>query len=65
MVTKRSLPHRRPKAKRPCKLVVYLSDQENYLVQRAAAISGRSRSAFGADVIVSEAKRILGLPLKS
>jgi uncharacterized protein (DUF1778 family) len=41
------------------KLVVYLSDDENRLVEKAAASSGRSKSAFGADVILKEAKRIL------
>lgn len=59
-----SMAHRRPKAERPSKLVVYLTRQENDTVERAAAASGRSKSAFGADVILAEAHRILGLPHK-
>src|SRR5437667_11491455 len=56
----RSIPRRRPKAAKPLKLVIYLSDDENRLIERAAAASGRSKSAFGADVILKEASSILG-----
>jgi uncharacterized protein (DUF1778 family) len=55
----RTVPHRRPKTARRFKLVVYLSGDENRLVEQAAAASGRSKSAFGADVILEEAKRIV------
>jgi len=58
MEKSQSIAHRRPKTKKPLKLVVYLSRDENEVVQRAADVKGRSKSAFGADVIVSEAKRI-------
>jgi uncharacterized protein (DUF1778 family) len=40
--------------------VVYLSQAENRIVERAAAKSGRSKSAFGADVILREARKIVG-----
>jgi uncharacterized protein (DUF1778 family) len=59
-----SIAHRRPKAEKPSKLVVYLTRHENDIVEKAAAASGRSKSAFGADVILVEAHRILGLPHK-
>jgi len=59
------MPHRRPKATRPYKLVIYLSEQENQLVERAAASSGRSKSAFGADVILRDARRMLGSAIKT
>ncbi len=54
------MPHRQPKSKRPFKVVIYLSEHENEIVERAAAISSRSKSAFGADVILKEARHILG-----
>jgi uncharacterized protein (DUF1778 family) len=59
MKSPRTVPHRRPKTARPFKLVVYLSEDENRFVEKAAAASGRSKSAFGADVILAEAKRIV------
>ena len=59
MAKKPTMPHRRPKSKRPFKVVIYLSEHENEAVERAAAISARSKSAFGADVILKEARRIL------
>ena len=56
----RSIPRRRPKKEKPpSKLVVYLSEEESELVERAASAVGRSKSAFGADVVIAEANRIL------
>jgi uncharacterized protein (DUF1778 family) len=60
MKAPRSISRRRPKSKKPFKLVVYLSQAENRIVERAAAKSGRSKSAFGADVILREARKIVG-----
>jgi uncharacterized protein (DUF1778 family) len=55
-----SIPRRRPKQEKPpSKLVVYLSEEESKLVERAASAVGRSKSAFGAEVIIAEANRIL------
>lgn len=50
---------RRAKSSKPLKLVVYLSEAENAIVERAAALSGKSKSAFGADAILVEAKKLL------
>jgi uncharacterized protein (DUF1778 family) len=60
MKAHRSISRRRPKSEKPFKLVVYLSQAENRIVERAAAESGRSKSAFGADVILREARKIVG-----
>jgi hypothetical protein len=60
MKAPRSISRRRPKSEKPFKLVVYLSQAENRIVERAAAKSGRSKSAFGADVILGEARKIAG-----
>jgi uncharacterized protein (DUF1778 family) len=55
-----SIPRRRSKKEKPpSKLVVYLSKEESDLVEQAASAVGRSKSAFGADAIISEANRIL------
>jgi len=55
----RPIARRQPKVEKPLKLVVYLSDDENRVVEQAAATLGRSKSAFGAEVILREAKRII------
>jgi uncharacterized protein (DUF1778 family) len=52
------VPHRRPKAKRANKLVIYLSGPENRLVEKAASQCGRSKSAFGADAVIEAAKKL-------
>jgi len=39
---------------------VYLSQAENRIVEKAAAKTGRSKSAFGADAILREARKIIG-----
>jgi uncharacterized protein (DUF1778 family) len=57
----RTISRRRPKSGKPFKLVVYLSQTENRIVEKAAAKMGRSKSAFGADVILKEAKTIVDL----
>jgi hypothetical protein len=62
MKARRSISRRRPKSKNPFKLVVYLSQAESRIVERAAAKTGRSKSAFGADVILREAQKIIALP---
>jgi uncharacterized protein (DUF1778 family) len=55
-----TIPRRRSKKKEPpSKLVVYLSKEESDLVEQAASAVGRSKSALGADAIISEANRIL------
>jgi len=62
MKAPRSISRRRPKSEKPFKLVVYLSEAESRIVEKAAAKTGRSKSSFGADVILREARRIVGLP---
>ena len=52
---------RRAKASKPFKLVVYLSEAENAVVERAAGLSSKSKSAFGADVILKEARKLLNI----
>lgn len=55
-----SIPRRRSKKEEsPSRLVVYLSKDENMLIERAASVTGRSKSAFGADAVIAEARRIL------
>jgi hypothetical protein len=61
MKKSRTISRRRSKSQRPFKLVIYLSETENRLVEQAAASTGRSKSAFGAEVILNEAKRVLHL----
>jgi uncharacterized protein (DUF1778 family) len=55
-----SISRRRGKSERPFKLVVYLSAAESQMVDKAALQAGRSKSAFGADVILREAKKLIG-----
>jgi uncharacterized protein (DUF1778 family) len=62
MKVPRTISRRRPKSEKPFKLVVYLSQTENRIVEKAAAKMGHSKSAFGADVILREAKKIVALP---
>jgi uncharacterized protein (DUF1778 family) len=50
---------RRAKSSKSFKLVIYLSEPENSVIERAAGLSGKSKSAFGADVILTEAKKLL------
>ena len=50
---------RRQKTQKRMKLVVYLSEEENRIVEEAAAITGRSKSAFGAEVTLREARKIV------
>jgi uncharacterized protein (DUF1778 family) len=38
---------------------VYLSREENALIEQAAAAAGQSKSAFGADAVIAKATRIL------
>jgi uncharacterized protein (DUF1778 family) len=59
MKARKSISRRRPKSEKHLKLVVYLSGAENRIVEEAAAKTGRSKSAFGADVILSEARKIV------
>ena len=54
-----SIPRRQSKKERPFKLVIYLTKDESEMIERAASDLGRSKSAFGADVILAEAKRVL------
>jgi len=60
MKAPRSIPRRRPKSEKPFKLVVYLSQAENRIVEKAAAKTGRSKRAVGADAILREARKIIG-----
>jgi len=55
-----SIARRRRKSEKQFKLVVYLSQAENRIIERAAVKTGRSKSSFGADVILTEAQRIVG-----
>jgi len=55
-----SIARRRAKGFKPFKLVIYLSKAENAAIERAAAITGKSKSAFGAEIIVKQAQQLLG-----
>jgi uncharacterized protein (DUF1778 family) len=55
----RTMLRRRQKTTQRMKLVVYLSPEENQIVERAADVTGRSKSAFGAEVVLKEAHKIV------